>query len=235
VPAPAVVTSVPAPAGVTSGAPPAGVTSGAPPAGVTSGAPPAGVTSGAPPAVVTSGAPPAVVTAAPAPPGGVTAARLGGPADSTRIRFVPRQLTLPGGDAAEVEPAQTVNGELVVPELVQHLGWWDGSSYAGDPFGSVVIAGHVDSAAQGLGFFAKLLRVKVGDQVTVRGDGHAADYRVSSVQSVAKGALAADSEAFDQTGDHRLVLITCTGTFDYDRHSYDSNLVVIAQPVGSAH
>jgi len=42
-------------------------------------------------------------------------------------------------------------------------------------------------------------------------------------------------EAFDQTGDHRLVLITCTGTFDYDRHSYDSNLVVIAQPVGSAH
>ncbi len=180
-------------------------------------------------------APPAGVTAVPAPPAGVTAARLGGPAHSTRIRFAPRQLTLPGGAAAEVEPAQTVNGELVVPELVQHLGWWDGSSYAGDPFGSVVIAGHVDSAAQGLGFFAKLLRVKVGDQVRVSGDGHAADYRVSSVQSVAKRALAADSEAFDQTGDHRLVLITCTGTFDYDRHSYDSNLVVIAQPVGSAH
>lgn len=162
-------------------------------------------------------------------------ARVGETARSTRVRFAPGRLTLPGGIAAEVMPAQTVNGELVVPDLVQHLGWWDGSAYAGDPFGSTVVAGHVDSAAQGLGFFARLLRVKVGDLVTVQGGGHAADYRVRSVQSVAKSALATSAEVFDQAGEHRLVLITCTGIFDQQRRSYDSNLIVIAEPAGSAH
>ena len=47
---------------------------------------------------------------------------------------------------------------LRVPENVRHVGWWDGSAYAGDPFGTTVIAGHVDSASEGLGFFARLRR-----------------------------------------------------------------------------
>ena len=51
---------------------------------------------------------------------------------------------------------------------------------------------------------------------------------------MARQALATDSQAFDQTGDHRLVLITCTGTFRRDRGGYDSNLVVIGKPLGLA-
>ena len=164
----------------------------------------------------------------------VPQARQGRPARSSRVRFVPEVVTLPGGARAEVLPAQTVDGELEVPEQVQHVGWWDGSSYAGDPFGSTVIAGHVDSATEGLGFFARLLKVKVGDGVTLQGDGHRARYRVVSVQVIAKGALSSDSRAFDQTGDHRLVLITCTGDYHPDRGGYDSNLVVTAVPVGLA-
>ena len=38
-------------------------------------------------------------------------------------------------------------------------------------------------------------------------------YRVTSVRTVAKNALATDSQALDQTGEHRLVLITCTGAY----------------------
>jgi len=159
---------------------------------------------------------------------------VGRPAKSTRIRFVPERLTLPGGAAAAVLPAQTVDGELKVPEQVRHVGWWDGSSYAGDPFGSTVIAGHVDSATEGLGFFARLLRVEMGDTITLKGNGHRATYQVTSVQTVAKEALASDSQAFDQAGRHRLVLITCTGNYRRDRGGYDSNLVVIAKPVGLA-
>jgi LPXTG-site transpeptidase (sortase) family protein len=143
-------------------------------------------------------------------------------------------VTLPGGGEADVEPAATVDGELKVPEQVQHVGWWDGSSYPGDPFGTTVIAGHVDSATEGLGFFARLLEVGVGDSVTLRGEGHGARYRIVSVQVIAKGALSSDSRAFDQTGDHRLVLITCTGNYHRDRGGYDSNLVVTAVPVGLA-
>ncbi len=161
-------------------------------------------------------------------------AREGTPAKSTRVRFVPEKLTLHGGASAAVEPAITVNGELRVPTNVNHVGWWDGSASAGDPFGSTVIAGHVDSATQGIGFFAKLLRIKVGSNVTLEGEGHRLAYRVVAIQEVAKEALASDSRAFDQSGAHRLVLITCTGIYHPDRGGYDHNLVVIARPVGSA-
>ena len=54
------------------------------------------------------------------------------------------------------------------------------------------------------------------------------------MRTVAKQALAIGQPAFDQTGDHRLVLITCTGNYHADRGGYDSNLVVIAEPVGLA-
>ena len=164
----------------------------------------------------------------------VPEAREGRPARSSRVRFVPESVILPGNAAADVIPAETVDGELKVPEKVRNVGWWDGSSYAGDPFGTTVIAGHVDSATEGLGFFAKLLRVKAGERVALSGAGHRATYRIVSVRLVAKGALSSDSDAFDQTGDHRLVLITCAGDYQRDRGGYDSNLVVTAVPVGRA-
>lgn len=164
----------------------------------------------------------------------VLEARQGRAAKSSRVRFQPQWVTLPGGARAGVEPAQTVDGELKVPEHVKHVGWWDGSAYAGDPFGSTVIAGHVDSATEGLGFFARLRRAEVGDKVTLGGDGHHATYRIVSVQLVAKRALSADSMAFDQSGDHRLVLITCAGSYDRARGGYSSNLVVTGVPVGLA-
>jgi LPXTG-site transpeptidase (sortase) family protein len=161
-------------------------------------------------------------------------ARQGRPATSQRVEFIPKQLTLPGKASAEVLPAATVGGVLKVPENVQHVGWWDGSAHAGEPFGSTVIAGHVDSATEGIGFFARLLRVKVGDTITLRADSHGLKYRVTSVRKVAKKALATDNQAFKQSGPHRLVLITCTGSFHRDRGGYDSNLVVIGKPLGLA-
>jgi hypothetical protein len=51
------------------------------------------------------------------------------------------------------------------------------------------------------------------------------------VVSVPKNALATESGAFDQTTDHRLVLITCTGAYDRSRGGYEQNLVVSAEPI----
>jgi len=161
----------------------------------------------------------------------VAPARQGKPAASQQIEFTPEQLTLPGKATAEVLPASTVDGVLKVPENVDHVGWWDGSARAGEPFGATVIAGHVDSATEGIGFFARLLRVKVGDTITLHGDAHRLKYRVTSVKKVAKKALATDGQALRQTGPHRLVLITCTGNFHRDRGGYDSNLVVVGKPL----
>ncbi|HJV15184.1 MAG TPA: class F sortase [Propionibacteriaceae bacterium] len=164
----------------------------------------------------------------------VAPARQGRPAASQRLEFTPERLTLPGSANAAVLPASSVDGILRVPENVRHVGWWDGSARAGEAFGATVIAGHVDSDTDGIGFFARLLRVKMGDTITLRGESRRLKYRVTSVRRVAKKALATDNQALKQTGQHRLVLITCTGNFHRDRGGYDSNLVVIAKPLGLA-
>ena len=157
-------------------------------------------------------------------------AQQGTTAESQRVTFVPQSVVLPGGESARVFPAKTVDGELKVPENVDHVGWWDGSSFIGDPFGSTVIAGHVDSATEGLGYFARLLTIDVGERISVEDDENSRVYRVTSVRTVTKQALAASSGALDQQGDHRLVLITCSGAYRPGT-GYDSNLIVTAEPV----
>jgi LPXTG-site transpeptidase (sortase) family protein len=167
-------------------------------------------------------------------PSGVPSVRVGKPGSTQRVHFVPETLVLPGNARAGVLPAATVDGQLKVPEDVDHVGWWDGSAWAGDPFGSTVIAGHVDSATGARGFFARLQRVDVGDVVTLRAGPRRLSYRITKVETVARQALDDDSRAFDQAGAHRLVLITCTGAYRRDRGGYESNLVVIGQPLGLA-
>jgi LPXTG-site transpeptidase (sortase) family protein len=172
--------------------------------------------------------------APPSDPMSAPPARVGTPAPSQRIRFVPEQVVLPGGAKAPVLTATTVDGLLQVPAKAQRVGWWDGGAQAGDPFGAVVLAGHVDTKTEGLGFFARLLTMKRGEVVVLNGSGHMASYRITSIESVRKDALATKSGAFDQTGDHRLVLITCTGAYDASRGGYEDNLVVTAAPLGPA-
>lgn len=170
----------------------------------------------------------------PSDPGTAPPGRVGTPAPSQRIRFVPERVVLPGGAVAPVLRATTVDGQLQVPAEPKRVGWWDGGAEAGDPFGSVVLAGHVDSKTEGLGYFARLRRVKAGEVVVLQGAGHTASYKVTSIVSVPKDALATKSGAFDQTGDHRLVLITCTGAYDASRGGYEDNLVVTATSLGLA-
>ena len=172
--------------------------------------------------------------AAPTSPTPVPQAREGRPARSTRVRFEPAEVVLPGGATAPVDPVSTFDGELKVPDDPRRVGWWDGSANAGDPFGNTVIAGHIDSAEEGLGYLAGLRTVQKGDLISVRAGPHRQRYRVTRVQSIPKLALADDTRAFDQTGPHQLVLITCTGTFRPERRSYDNNLVITARAVGLA-
>ncbi len=144
---------------------------------------------------------------------------------------MPARIDLPNGSTAVVEPEPTVGGVLRVPSDITHVGWWDGGARAGDPFGSTVIAGHIDSRLQGLGFFAELLSVRAGDRIVLRSGRHELTYQVRSTALVKKEALASDSEALGQRGPHRLVLITCSGEWHPEIRSYDSNLIVVADPV----
>jgi LPXTG-site transpeptidase (sortase) family protein len=146
-------------------------------------------------------------------------------------RFVPNRLDLPGGAHATVVPVSTVDGSLIVPDDVRQVGWWDGSSYVGDPFGATVIAGHVDSAEHGIGFFRRLWSIVVGDQLTVRADELRRRYRVTEIRRVDRQRLADDHEVYGQDGPPRLILLTCIGAYDAEQGGYADNLVVVALPV----
>jgi LPXTG-site transpeptidase (sortase) family protein len=153
------------------------------------------------------------------------------PPASETPRFIPERIDLPGNVSAAIVPVATVGRELVVPEDPGRVGWWDGSSYVGDPFGSTVIAGHVDVVDRGLGFFFRLWNVKVGERVVLR-TGHLRQaYKITDVRQVARTDLVSDKEVFDIDGPPRLVLITCAGDFRADRGGYSRNLVVVARPV----
>ncbi|WP_256793050.1 class F sortase [Terrabacter sp. Ter38] len=167
--------------------------------------------------------------------GPVTPARVARTAASERVRFRPERVSLPDGASAPVDPAATVGGVLAVPADIRRVGWWDGSAWVGDPFGSTVVAGHLDAPGQGLGFFEQLTGLRRGDVVTLTGSGHRAAYRVTEVAAMRKSSIDATSPVFDQRGEHRLVLMTCAGHFDRATHSYDENLVVTAVPDGAAH
>jgi LPXTG-site transpeptidase (sortase) family protein len=153
------------------------------------------------------------------------------PASSDKPRFIPERIGLPDGASAAVVPVATEGRELVVPEDSDRVGWWDGSSYVGDPYGSTVIAGHVDTFDRGIGFFFRLWSIRVGERVVLSAGDQRQAYKITSLRQVPRTDLVDEKEVFNITGPPRLVLITCAGTFRADRGGYSRNLIVVAQPI----
>ncbi|MDQ1287521.1 MAG: hypothetical protein QG622_1086 [Actinomycetota bacterium] len=123
------------------------------------------------------------------------------------------------------------DGSLVIPDDPAVVGWWNGGARAGDAFGSVVVAGHVDSARFGIGAMVELATVRSGEVVELRGDGRRRRYRVTGRRFLPQADLANRTEVFRQDVPPRLVLITCGGRFDPVRHRYEDNVVVTAEPM----
>ena len=146
--------------------------------------------------------------------------------------FRPTRLVLPGGaSAAIVAVGVHEDGSMVIPEDPRQVGWWNGGALAGDAFGSVVVAGHVDSRRLGLGVMAGLRTVEPGQVVQLAAGRRTLRYRVVSTDRVRQARLAGDTDVFRQDVPPRLVLITCGGAFDPVRHRYTDNLVIVAEPV----
>ena len=125
------------------------------------------------------------------------------------------------------------DGQMEIPPLAERAGWYRFGAAPGDPDGTSVIAAHVDSVASaGVGPFARLAEVGIGDEVAVeRADGQVVRYAVTDVTRVAKPEVAW-SDVFDRGGPARLVLVTCGGTFQQQARSYTDNVIVTAEPVG---
>jgi hypothetical protein len=136
------------------------------------------------------------------------------------------------GIAAPVAPVgiDITQGVLGVPPPIGRTGWWKDGASPGMRAGSILIAGHVDSALGGPGAFFKLREARPGDRVTVatRG-GRTFTYRVVSVRDYLKRDLPPD--VYSIKGRPRLVLVTCGGPFVQSAGHYRDNVVLTAVPV----
>ncbi len=147
----------------------------------------------------------------------------------------PVAVTIPSlGVGVDVVPVDLFeDGTMELPETPTTAGWYRFGSDPRSETGTVVVAAHVDSARYGLGPFAELKNLPVGERIdVVVADGGTVAYRVESVWSVGKAELPVD-DLFDRDGAPRLALITCGGTFDANAFRYSDNVVVIAVPMDS--
>jgi sortase (surface protein transpeptidase) len=144
----------------------------------------------------------------------------------------PTRVTIPrlGVDAAIVgADIDLSDGTLGIPQNIDRVGWWRDGAAPGDATGTILLAGHVDSAKRGAGAFYPLKSLRTGDTITVSSDdGKARRYRVTSLRRMPKAQL--PTSVFTRTGEKRLVLVTCGGTFDPKTGHYPDNVVVTAKP-----
>jgi hypothetical protein len=132
-------------------------------------------------------------------------------------------------DAAVVPVALDRGGGLAIPNDAKVIGWWSGGASPGSPVGTVLMAGHVDSAQNGPGALFHLSDVPIGARLTVGGPDGAATYIVRARRRYLKQDLPWSS-ILAQGEAPRLVLVTCGGDFDFRTRHYTDNVIVLATP-----
>jgi hypothetical protein len=129
-------------------------------------------------------------------------------------------------DAVGLEP----DGAMEIPHDIRRVGWYELGVMPGEPTGTAVLSGHVDSREQGRGALWDLKAMDVGDEVRIEHeDGRTSTWRVEARTSYPKEQLPI-GDIFTRFGDPRLVLITCGGEFDRSARRYTHNIVVYAVP-----
>ena len=171
-------------------------------------------------------APPSQPAAAKAPVTAQKVAKKAGP---------PVRLRIPGlklDAAVDAVGIDAKTGEFAVPPSVDRVGWYRFGPGLSAEAGSIVVAGHVDSAAEGKGAFFRLGSLEQGDTVTLTGrDGTERRFEVVARERYRKTAIPLD-KYFARDGEPRLTLITCGGPFDAKTRHYRDNVVVTALPSG---
>jgi hypothetical protein len=150
---------------------------------------------------------------------------------SAEERPWPVQLRAPAiGLSASVDAVGVeTDGQMRLPRDPRRLGWYRFGPPPGARTGSAVLAGHVDSAAYGVGPLARLVELRPGDTVSVRlASGRWRRFRVDSIEGFEREAL--PDPVFARTGPARLRLVTCTGPYLPEQGGYQENLVVTAVP-----
>jgi hypothetical protein len=201
----------------------------------TSNTPTPPVTPSASPSALPSSSPTAPSSAIPSPQveGPATPAQQAQRLPTSVVPEPPAALRLPGGKVVRVVPTRTgAGGSLGIPDNLHRAGWWRGGARLGDPFGSMLVAAHVDAVDRGLGPFVVLLSVRRGARFTVASNHLTQDFRVTARRLIARDRLARARWVSSFSGPPRLTLVTCAPPYIRSKGGYQRLAVVVASPVG---
>lgn len=144
-----------------------------------------------------------------------------------RSGIKPTSLKIPAIDLeAQVQHLGTTeNGEMAVPDNIEDVSWFSPGYEPGEN-GRAVIAGHVDGV-EGPAIFWDLSKLQLGDEVVVQDKDSTLTFKVHTMESVPLD-LADITKVFGYTSSPELVLITCSGNYDFDRGTREERLIVYA-------
>jgi sortase (surface protein transpeptidase) len=116
---------------------------------------------------------------------------------------------------------------MEIPDAFDRAGWYRYGAAPGAAAGTAVIAGHIDTTSDRAPF-SQLKTLAAGTLLRVgRQDAPTLNYRVVSVELMAKDTFAGDS-VFRLTGPHELKVVTCGGRWLDERMDYSDNVIVTA-------
>ena len=148
---------------------------------------------------------------------------------SDKARISPLRLHIPKLDIdAFIEPVGTdAQGDMAAPQDAQGISWYENGGIPGRP-GNVVLAGHLDDAKGKPGVFAHLATLTKGDTVVVSTlSGNTYTYTVDKHATYPYDE-APLKDIFGEADVERLILITCSGTWDEDTKNYPNREVIYA-------
>ena len=122
------------------------------------------------------------------------------------------------------------DGMMELPNTAYAVGWYEFGARPADRAGTTVLAGHVDTKAEGLGPLAALRGVDEGSEIAMTAvDGKIRRYRVTDVRVIRKARVPLD-QIFAREGDETLVVITCGGPYSRST-GYRDNVIATARPI----
>jgi hypothetical protein len=170
---------------------------------------------------------------------GVSAPETAAPPTATGAVVMPQlgpsTLSIPSlGTTAPLDVLGVEDDQLLLPEPERLTLFKDGS-YPGDPQGTVLVAGHVNSSSLGRGALFRLGEIEEGATIWVTdATGRPHEYRVVGLQVLLKQAL--PQSLFSRQGGPELVVVTCGGDIidTPEGRAYASNVIVTAVPWATA-
>lgn len=119
----------------------------------------------------------------------------------------------------------TSNGDMEVPNNSVDAGWFDLGPQPGEK-GSAIIAGHVDTKDDAIGVFANLYKLKKGNKLYIENSkGMLTTFVVRESRTYDPGRA---NDVFISSDSAHLNLITCDGSWDAIKGSYNKRLVIFA-------